>query len=120
MLKECNICKKEFETIYPQKFYCSEECRKKGRILQKVSDDGFIHKICGWCGKEMKLPVCRQTNNRKYCCKECSRLANYKLRDDKRALEREKKKTEESKAKNSQTEVKVQFPDWVKKTRRVG
>ena len=107
------MCKKEFGTIYPQQFYCSEDCRKKGRILQNVDDDGYVHKTCGWCGKEMILPICRQTNNRKYCSKECSRKANYKLRDDKRAKEREA-----AKEKKIATEVKVQFPDWVKATRR--
>lgn len=28
MIKQCEMCKKEFETINPNKKYCSDECRK--------------------------------------------------------------------------------------------
>lgn len=58
MLKDCEICGKEFETKGAAR-YCSSECKKEGQI--KV-------KICVVCGLDFKTKY----NDRRTCSRKCA------------------------------------------------
>lgn len=120
VLRLCKMCGREFGTT-TNKFYCSDKCRKRAKLLNPGDEEGFINKTCPFCGNEFKLPICRANNNRKYCSKECSRLANIKNACKSKSRKRKQIKNDsvEEKIEPTDTVVKVVFPDWVKPTRRI-
>ena len=60
--KECKICGKKFETVYPNKKYCSFRCRERGMLTMH-----YVTKKCKMCGKEFV-----GNRSKRYCSEECA------------------------------------------------
>ncbi len=64
-MKECIVCKKDFETNRKDKIYCSDFCKNRRNREPRI---GNIEKVCGWCGSNFmaKKPWA------KWCSKLCA------------------------------------------------
>lgn len=73
--KACKVCGKEFQTTYPNKVICSDECRTQlnrqlcSRWYRSHKDESKNIKICPVCGKEFKA----QRVTAVCCCSKCTR-----------------------------------------------
>lgn len=70
----CKWCGTEFFRSKAERTkYCSDECRRKGRIasnkLGRQMRDYEETRVCEWCGKEFKRSVFSLA---RYCSKKCS------------------------------------------------
>lgn len=71
LIKKCDICNKEFETINPLKKYCSQECAKQGAKVRNASKRGAdIIKNCPICGERFEIK--KNGALTKYCSEVCS------------------------------------------------
>ena len=70
MIKTCPTCKKQFETNYNSKIYCSSRCRLNFNLRKfQNSHQTTYSRTCINCGKEFTT-----TDSRKiFCSKECYR-----------------------------------------------
>jgi len=64
--KVCPFCKKEFDSIYKYKKYCSLSCKNKNHKKYL--------KVCDFCRKEFMA----WKNNAKFCSKKCSSISQRK------------------------------------------
>lgn len=73
MEKECPVCGKKFETVYPFKKYCSSECAEEHNMAKKRALWNLPHDaVCPVCGTKFIW----KHRNKKYCSKACYRKAN--------------------------------------------
>ena len=74
MIKRCDICNIEFETINPRKKYCSPECGKQGAKIRDASRRGAdIIKDCPICGERFEIG--KNGALTKYCSQGCANEA---------------------------------------------
>ena len=71
MIKRCDICNIEFETINPRKKYCSPECGKQGAKIRGAKRRGAeIIKDCPICGRQFEIG--KDGALTKYCSQDCA------------------------------------------------
>ena len=91
MIKTCQVCKKEFETNYPNKKYCSKECSR-----ESIRETDRLRKH-----KE------RQIIKKKQSAEEVERRRLKKLEIDKEAEERQKEEQADIKRRLSEGDPKA-------------
>lgn len=71
MIKKCDICGVEFETVHPKYKYCSPTCGKQGAKIRDAKRRGNeIIKDCPICGKQFETK--KNGALTKYCSQDCS------------------------------------------------
>jgi very-short-patch-repair endonuclease len=69
MEKECNLCKKIYNTKNKKQKYCSVECQHNSYKVQKTER---VTSTCKFCGKDfLILPYKIKDGKGKYCSREC-------------------------------------------------
>lgn len=69
MEKECNLCKKIYNTKNKNQKYCSVECQHNSYRVQKTER---VNSTCQFCGKDfLILPYKIKDGKGKYCSREC-------------------------------------------------
>lgn len=76
MIKTCQHCGKEFETIYALKKFCCSKCQQAAYRLTHLK--ALEKKICPTCGVEFLQTYACQ----KYCSKKCLYASKFKKKSD--------------------------------------
>lgn len=74
MIKQCSVCKREFECQKSTAKYCSKTCANKAKYQREKANKllGQVDKYCLICGKPFR-PIDKNANQRT-CCYECMPL----------------------------------------------
>jgi len=113
MEKECPVCGKKFETVYPFKKYCSSECAEEHNMAKKRALWNLPHDaVCPVCGVEFIWTGKR----RRYCSKTCYRKANRERAGKSKAkVKRQKKVTTLDEAAVAARREGLSYGQWMQK-----
>lgn len=68
IMKKCEYCEKNYETIHKNQKYCSYKCHDRAKNFHKK-----VKRKCLKCGKEFKISFAKiKIGHGKYCSKSCA------------------------------------------------